>query len=355
MTRDEAIKLLRGGPEGIKQWNQLAWNIGVDIDLSGMDLSGITAKDLVFPPVLDLRGASFARSRLSKAQFNSCLNGVKFSHSHLHRCSFWNCDVSQADFTGATVHHANFFSGNLSKASFHEASFATNIFDGVDLSAVTGLGRVSHIAPSILSPSTLAKSRGRIPDRFLRRCGLKPWEIVATKLHDPTLAPVQIEKLLYRIFDIRAHSPIYLGGVFISYSRKDAKFVDRIHDVLLGKGANVWLDRHDMIAGPLRDQVRDAIGLNDTLLLVLSKTSVESDWVEYELDKAREKEKREGRSVLCPVALDDSWKAKMDDPLWRQVKKNNVLNFAKWRSKDVFDAELAKLIKGLKIYYPPKK
>ena len=43
-------------------------------------------------------------------------------------------------------------------------------------------------------------------------------------------------------------------------------------------------------------------------------------------DTAREKEKREERDVLCPVALDDSWKAKMEDVLWCQALKN-VIDF----------------------------
>ena len=48
------------------------------------------------------------------------------------------------------------------------------------------------------------------------------------------------------------------------------------------------------------------------MILVLSKESVKSDWVENELDMARAKEKAEGRAVLCPVALDDAWKSKVE-------------------------------------------
>ena len=57
--------------------------------------------------------------------------------------------------------------------------------------------------------------------------------------------------------------------------------------------------------------------------------------------------------MLCPVALDDAWKAKMNDVLWRQVKKKHVLDFSKWKTK-AFNAQFEKLLKGLKIYYAPK-
>ena len=89
------------------------------------------------------------------------------------------------------------------------------------------------------------------------------------------------------------------------------------------------------------------------MLLVLSDSSIKSDWVEAELEWTLRKEKDEKRNVLCPVALDDSWKGKVeDDVLWRQVKKKNVLDFSKWKTK-AFDTPFQKLEDGLKRYYGP--
>ena len=76
---------------------------------------------------------------------------------------------------------------------------------------------------------------------------------------------------------------------------------------------------------------------------MLSESSVDSDWVEHELEQARQKEKQEGRDVLCPVSLDNAWKAKTD-VLWRQLKKKNILDFSKWKTK-AFDEPFAKLVK----------
>ena len=70
---------------------------------------------------------------------------------------------------------------------------------------------------------------------------------------------------------------------------------------------------------------------------MLSESSIKSDWVEHELDLARKKEKEEGRDVLCTVAIDGSWEEKVlgdnADPLWRQLKKKNVLDFSGWKTK----------------------
>ena len=43
-----------------------------------------------------------------------------------------------------------------------------------------------------------------------------------------------------------------------------------------------------MVAGPIEEQVERAIQVNRIVLLVLSKDSVESDWVEWEVKKAHE-------------------------------------------------------------------
>jgi hypothetical protein len=75
----------------------------------------------------------------------------------------------------------------------------------------------------------------------------------------------------------------------ISYSWKDAKFVATLHDRLDKEGINTWLDRHDMVARTIQDQVWRAIQAHQVVSLVLSAASVESDWVEKELDMARQK------------------------------------------------------------------
>ncbi len=273
MTKDEAIKLLRGGAEGVAEWNR--WR--------------------------------------------------KYGEH--------TPNLSWADLSGAKLFYS--------------------VIADVDLSAARGLTLVEHMSRSHVSTSTLVRSQGKIPEEFLRGCGLAPWEVLAAKLYDPALTPAQITDLQYAIFDLRASKPMFLGGVFISYSHENSPFVDKMRKLLMDKGANVWLDRHDMLAGDVQKQIDRAIQRNDIVLLVLSEASVNSDWVEHELEMARKKEREEHRDVLCPVALDDSWKAKMNDVLWRQVKKKNVLDFAKWKTK-AFNAQFEKLVKGLKIYYAPK-
>ena len=114
---------------------------------------------------------------------------------------------------------------------------------------------------------------------------MQPWEIEAAKLYDPALTPEQVNDIdSTRIFAART-GPLFLGGIFISYCHDDAKFVDKLYERLMEEGAATsGVDRHDMVAGDLQKQIDRAIRLNDVVLLVLSEASVNSDWVEHELE-----------------------------------------------------------------------
>ncbi len=90
------------------------------------------------------------------------------------------------------------------------------------------------------------------------------------------------------------------------------------------------------------------------MLLVLSKASIESDWVEHEVKTARKIERETKRDVLCPVSLDEAWKAKVTDVLWEHLEKKYILDFSKWKTK-AFGGQFDKLLKGLKIYHEKPK
>lgn len=117
-------------------------------------------------------------------------------------------------------------------------------------------------------------------------------------------------------------------------------------------GIRYWRDIHDMKSGRMEKQVDRALRLNPTVLVVLSKNSTQSDWVEHEVETARELEKELNRDCLCPVALDDSWMSSpWDQRLMRQVKKYNILDFSNWQDESTFGTTFKKLIDGLQLFY----
>jgi hypothetical protein len=111
------------------------------------------------------------------------------------------------------------------------------------------------------------------------------------------------------------------------------------------KGIRFWRDIHHATSGRLDKVVDRAIRKNPIVLLILSESSVNSDWVEHEARMARELEKELGRDVLCPVALDDAWKT-CDWParLREQIMEYNILDFSKWKDEGEFGKMFRKLV-----------
>lgn len=372
MTRDEAIKLLKGGREGIAEWNRRR-EAGDEVpDLSGVDLSRAELRGVNFRSMLSLEDRKLGYSYVNLSEANlSCadLGDADFVQASLRKADLHGAFMQDAKLGGtnirnASLQHTVMIGANLTAADAQDADFSLAAFDGtifagnLDLSVACGLERVDFWGPCVLDVRTLGASKGRIPESFLRGCGLTPWQILEAKLCDPDLTPAEITEIQNKIFELRTKGPLVIRGVFISYSHEDATFVEKIHERLREEGISVWLDKHDLLAGPLQRQIDRAIRLHDVVLLVLSEASIESDWVEHELTAARRKEKEQDRDILCPVALDEAWKDKVlnnPDVSWEHLGKKNVLDFSQWET-DGFDTQFKKLLSGLKIYYgPPSK
>ncbi|WP_318310969.1 TIR domain-containing protein [Flagellimonas crocea] len=72
---------------------------------------------------------------------------------------------------------------------------------------------------------------------------------------------------------------------FISHSSKDKKFVNEITNKL--QKQNVWYDTWDLDVGDvLSDKIEEGIDESKNFLIILSKNSIDSSWVKYELNMA---------------------------------------------------------------------
>ena len=171
-------------------------------------------------------------------------------------------------------------------------------------------------------------------------------------MNDPTLQPSKVVDIVYQIEHLRNSSPIQPHSLFISYTHKDQSFVETLEKVFKSNDIKYWRDVHDMVSGPMEKQIERAISINETFLLILSENSVNSDWVEFEVRRARETEKTANRHILCPIALDDSWKdCKWPRRIKDQILEYKVLDFSNWKDEAFFEQQYAKLLKGLNIYY----
>ena len=91
------------------------------------------------------------------------------------------------------------------------------------------------------------------------------------------------------------------GTIFFSYSRQDSDFVIHLAQSLREAGAEVWLDQLDIKPGSRWDKsIEQALFKSSILLVVLSKSSVESANVMDEVSYALEEHKR-----VVPILLED--------------------------------------------------
>jgi len=376
MANYEQLDILKQGGWVWNHW--LASNRGVAINLSGAILWGVDlslaylSKADLSKAILsrvNLRGANLSQANLTSSNLQEAdlteadLSEANLRQAELTKANLSKADLVQADFNGAYLRKTNLMESNLRGADlsrvadltgsiFSQAEMDGTSFGNLDLTKAIGLEDVNHSGPSSISTDTFAQSKGRIPEVFLRGCGLSDWEIEEVKLYDPDLSNDDVNKILYKMYDLRASQAIQISPLFISYSHADSSFVDKVEVHLDGKGIRFWRDVHDATAGRLEKQIDQAIRQNPTVLLVLSKHSLNSDWVEHEVRTARELEKEMGRDVLCPVALDDSWKSsRWPKRVMEQMLEYNILDFSAWQDDSKFDDMFRKLIDGLQLFY----
>ncbi len=274
---------------------------------------------------------------------------------NLSNTDFSDMDLSLADLSHVDLSYANFTNANLRWTDFTDARIGYATFGFTDLSEALCLERVHHIGPSIIGLDTIHKSKGKIPEEFLRGCGLSDWEVELIKLYNPDLSNDVFIDIQNRIFDLRQRQAIQISPLFISYSHGDTKFVDKLESKLNEKGIRYWRDIHDAKAGRLEKQIDRAIRKNPTVLLVLSEYSLNSDWVVHEVRTARGVEKDMGCDVLCPVALDDRWKSSpWPKRVMEQIMEYNILDFSAWEDDAKFEGMFRKLIDGLELFYKDK-
>lgn len=314
----------------------------VEADLDSADLQSV-----------NLRNANLLDADLSKVNLNGAdLTGANLINVDLSNANLYNSIFTNASLFGADLGGTRFDLTNLLGATFTKSVFGRTIIGAVDLSKTIGLEETNHSEASILSASAMQISRGMVSEKFLRGCGLSDWEVESAKLYRPDFSNEEINKVLYKIYDLRGQQPLQISPLFISYSHGDNAFVDKLEEFLNDKGIRFWRDIHDATSGRLEKQIDRAIRQNPTVVLILSENSIKSDWVQHEAHKARELEKETGRDVLCPVALDDSWKnSSWPQRIMEQVKEYNILDFSKWHDDEKFNNTFKKLIGGLNLYY----
>ena len=236
----------------------------------------------------DLTDANLRGRQLSEADFHGAfLDRADFAEAILVRTYFRAASLQGASFCSATLAENVFDDTDLEDTDFSRALIGWEMFGRVDLSKVKGLETIVHGGPSTIGIEAIRRSGGNIPGEFLRGCGV------------PDNFIEYMGSLVGKAWEYYS--------CFISYSSKDQDFAERLHADLQAKGVRCWFAAEDMKIGDrIRRSIDEAIRIHDKLLIILSEHSIDSDWVETEVETALEKETQKKSTALFPVRLDDT-------------------------------------------------
>jgi len=100
--------------------------------------------------------------------------------------------------------------------------------------------------------------------------------------------------------------PILKPRVFISHSSKDKPFVESLVEYLEKAGVETWLDTRQLGPGDsIVSGIQDGLSDSDYVVPVLSKNSIESRWVQSEINAAFMQEMANKGTRIIPIRIDD--------------------------------------------------
>ncbi len=293
MHRDEAMRLLRGGEEGIREWN-----------LRAAGAEGIP----------DLKNAFLINADLRSADFRgACMIGANLSQADLRGATLAGTQLVGADLRGADLRGTDLRHANLSGAVFG------NTLISCDLSQVGGLDSAIHVSRSILDVHCLSSLRGKLPVKFLRGCGLDESDIAH--------------------FGRRLQEEPRPASCFICHCSPDYAFAVRLHNDLQAAGIRCWRWNHEeQVCEELLGSPFSPLGENDRILLLASQHSLTYDPVNREISRVIMEEHRrasmrtllhspEQLKILHPVRVDNFIFDQTDDgrPLWEHPHREAVI------------------------------
>ena len=143
----------------------------------------------------------------------------------------------------------------------------------------------------------------------------------------------------------------------------DAEFARRLVERMLGEKLRVWFAPENLRRGEkVYEQIDRAIQVNDRLLVVLSKHSMQSDWMKLEITKAHKAERDGPRRKLVPIALvpyREILKWQCLDPYTGEDLADEIRqyflpdDFSNWKDHDSFERAFAALLRDLRAQAQP--
>jgi len=300
MANPEHLKILK---QGVDVWNE--WRVenpGIKPDLSSIDLShsnfqstnlrcaDFTGSDLQYA---NLKNTELLKARLVDVNLenadlsNAFVEYADLSNSYMYEVYFECTNLYAAKLNSAMLIAARIISSKIDEADFSNCEIGDTIFSNVDLSTTKGLESVKQSLPSSIGIDTIYKSKGKIPESFLRGAGVPK---------------ILIDNIRYLVDE----NPIEYYRCFLSFGEPDKEFATKLRSDLVNAGISVYFWPEDHKDGvKTQKEIHEKIYDCDKLLIVCSQESLARPPVVREIELALQRELSEGKDLLFPIMIDD--------------------------------------------------
>lgn len=82
-----------------------------------------------------------------------------------------------------------------------------------------------------------------------------------------------------------------MSHIFISYSHKDNKYVEKLEKKLIEAGFNIWIDHRIDYCAQWPKEIQKQLDTCDAFIVVVTENAFESEWVQHEVAMAKRKKK----------------------------------------------------------------
>ncbi len=367
------------------------------LDATRVSLEGLSLEDALFEDC-KFSEAKLQRARLTRCQFiTSDFTDADFSDATIDRCQFEGCNlvgtsysraklaftrmdhslVAKANFSNAVLGNVSFREARIIQSDFSGAPLAMCHFDGCRTATQRFLAENSDVFPATLTQAQKgAFAFNRFNDETLRRTidlhgerknNIDQWSSNGDPQSRGADLYASIDSLR-NFFAMTGMQELAIAGIlnqlkkapgtksiFVSYASADIALAEALYDWLSRRGFHVWFAPRDMESGAeVRAQLVKNLYESDLVLVVLSPSSLKSDWVRAEVLSAMQREKATKQFTVFPVrtvayeAL-DAWHVideSSGEDFAAPLRRRYIPDFSGWQEPAVFPQIVGDLVQS---------
>jgi len=340
MANQEHLNIFRQGKQTWNRWREEHPDIRPDLSYANLysdDLSQMNLREALLQHVnfadaslvgSDLRAANLDGADLSAADMRQVL----LQKSRLTATTLRFTYLDSADLEEADLRMAYFFRTSLTDANFTGVRIGQTTFGDLDLRSVKGLETLVASFPSTLGMNTVERSKGKLPDSFLRLIGLS----------DEAIRYVHTVK----------ETPFYTPQCFLAYSWEEKAFADRLYEDLQQCGIRCWHVPHYVSAesgsGYTDEGVGGLLQPGDRFIVVASAALLAHERIKFEIGTAGAVSRQEKQPTVLLLRLGNFEQSRWREQFSQLASRWPTYDFSHWQDDNEYHHQLHRLVQALR-------